>query len=126
MGALSLVAGMFWLYHDVTPATLPMRFAVVGFLSGIVTLSFVLLIRSFPAQVRYTGIAASYNLAAAVIGGTTPLFLALLVQGDERWAVWYPATFCVIAVFAAAKLRRYRQPIDPFASTPEGAASARF
>lgn len=125
VGALTLVAGVFWLYHDVTPATLPLRFAVVGFLSGIVTLSFVLLIRSFPAQVRYTGIAASYNLAAAVIGGTTPLLLALLVQSDERWAAWYPAAFCVIAVFAASKLWRYRQPIDPFASAPESATSVR-
>ncbi|MGE8655852.1 MAG: MFS transporter [Achromobacter sp.] len=124
VGALALVAGVFWLYHGVTPATLPLRFAVVGFLSGIVTLSFVLLIRSFPAQVRYTGIAASYNLAAAVIGGTTPLFLALLVQRDEGWAAWYPAAFCIVAVLAAARLWRYRQPIDPFASSPQGASSS--
>lgn len=115
VGTLALVAAVFWLYHDVSAATLVLRFSVAGFFSGIVTLSFVLLIYSFPAQLRYTGIAASYNLASAAIGGTTPLLLALLVQRNEGWAAWYPALFCVVAVVAALALTRYRQPINPYA-----------
>ncbi|KUE85135.1 hypothetical protein ASL20_30385 [Cupriavidus necator] len=116
-GTVAMLAAVFWLYHGVTVDTLTLRFALVGFLSGIVTLSFVMLIRSYPAQVRYTGIAASYNIASAVVGGTTPLLLAILVKQNPGWAAWYPAGFCIVALAAAAALQRYRQPINPYADS---------
>ncbi|MCP3024094.1 MFS transporter [Cupriavidus basilensis] len=115
VGAFSLIAGLLWMYGDFSPEALPLRYAIVGFISGTVSLSFVLLIRSFPAQLRYTGIAVTYNLAAAVIGGTTPLFLAMLVQANSGWAAWYPSLFCIVAVISAFLLHRYRKPINPYA-----------
>ena len=55
------------------------------------------------------------NLAAAVIGGTTPLLLAMLVQANSGWAAWYPSLFCIVAVISAFLLHRYRKPINPYA-----------
>lgn len=110
-GVAVFVLSLFWLYTEPTQPALLVRYATVGFLSGCVCMTFVLLISSFPAQVRYTGIAASYNIAAAVVGGLTPLVLSLLTRQNPMWAAYLPALFCAAAVMAAFALHRYRRPI---------------
>lgn len=37
----------------------------------------------FPARTRYTGIAFSYNLAFALVGGTTPLIATALIKTTQ-------------------------------------------
>jgi MHS family proline/betaine transporter-like MFS transporter len=39
------------------------------------------LVESFPTKVRFTGVALSYNLSAAIFGGTAPMVAMIL----ERW-----------------------------------------
>ncbi|MFV9875801.1 MAG: hypothetical protein AB8U25_03380 [Rickettsiales endosymbiont of Dermacentor nuttalli] len=39
-----------------------------------------LLVELFPTSVRFTGIALSYNLSAAIFGGTTPMVAAWLIR----------------------------------------------
>lgn len=116
LSTFALVASLFWFYSGLTPDVLALRYVVVGFLSGSVCITFVLLITSFPAQLRYTGIAVSYNMAAAIIGGSTPLLMALLSRQNPIWPAAYPAIFCAIAVLAALALYKYRKPINPYAA----------
>lgn len=120
---LALIAALFWFYTGLSPETVALRYALIGFLSGCVSITFVLLIVSFPAQLRYTGIAVSYNIPAAIIGGTTPLLMALLARQNALWPAAYPAIFCIAAVLAAWALHGFRKPINPYAiqgaQTPE-------
>ena len=54
---------------------------IMAFVSGMTTGSFAAIIASlFPTQVRYSGIALSYNLAFAVFAGLSPLLATSLIQ----------------------------------------------
>ncbi len=50
-----------------------------GFLIGTITLGPYIIVKSFPAEVRFTGFALSYNVAYAVFGGTAPPIASYLV-----------------------------------------------
>ena len=113
-GAVGLILSILWLYTNLTEGDLLVRYIATGFFSGCVSISFMLLVLSFHAQIRFTGIAASYNLAAAIVGGTTPLVLTLLTHYNKMWVAYYPIIFCSIAIFIAPILWRRRKPITPF------------
>jgi MHS family proline/betaine transporter-like MFS transporter len=51
------------------------------------------MIENCPAEVRYSGIAFSYNLGMALFGGTTPLVITLLT---ERFGLLAPAYYLMI------------------------------
>ncbi len=42
------------------------------------------MVRAFPAEVRFTGISFSYNLSYAIFGGLTPIAVTMLM-GCRRW-----------------------------------------
>jgi MHS family proline/betaine transporter-like MFS transporter len=42
------------------------------------------LVELFPTSVRYTGMAISYNIAAAVFGGTAPFVCEWLIKETEQ------------------------------------------
>ena len=81
---LVLIGPIFWLMCQPTPhAALygQMCFAVlVGMYIGPVP---AMLVESFPTSVRYTGMAVSYNICAAVFGGTAPLVSTWLIHRTE-------------------------------------------
>lgn len=56
--------------------------------------------KSFPAEVRFTGFALSYNVAYAVFGGTAPAIASFLVgkQGITMAPMWYVAALCVLGL----------------------------
>jgi hypothetical protein len=73
-------------------------YAIGGFAIGTITLTPYLIIRSFPPELRFTGFALSYNTAYAVIGGTTPPLMALLV-GERALAMapfYYMSALCLL------------------------------
>ncbi|MFN7039275.1 MAG: MFS transporter [Alphaproteobacteria bacterium] len=43
-----------------------------------------ILVELFPTSVRFTGVALSYNISAAVFGGTTPAVAIWLIENTER------------------------------------------
>jgi MFS family permease len=72
-------------------------YAIGGFAIGTITLTPYLIIRSFPPERRFTGFALSYNTAYAVVGGTTPPLMALLV-GERAIAMapfYYMSALCL-------------------------------
>jgi MHS family proline/betaine transporter-like MFS transporter len=61
-----------------------------------------LLVEMFPTRIRYSGMALSYNLCAALIGGTTPMVCEFLVNrtGSYHSIALYVA-FCALASLTA-------------------------
>lgn len=75
--------------------------AIVGAYMGPVP---TLLVELFPTKVRFTGVAISYNLSAAIFGGTAPMVGALLhkITGEQISLAYY---LTVLAAFTLACLR---------------------
>jgi len=59
------------------------------------------LVRAFPAQIRFSGLSFSYNVAYAIFGGLTPVVLTLWLKSDELAPAHYVAALalfgCVLA-----------------------------
>jgi len=67
-----------------------------------------ILVELFPTNIRFTGVALSCNLSAAIFGGTVPMIGAILykITGD-RLAVTYYLTF--LALFALFVISFYKE-----------------
>ena len=66
------------------------------------------LVEIFPTRVRFTGVALSYNLSAAIFGGSAPVVAMLLMKmtGDKYAISYYLITLAVITLFI---LKFYRE-----------------
>jgi predicted MFS family arabinose efflux permease len=77
-----LVIGTYALYFGAErhQSGLVPLYALAGFGAGAVTLTPIVMIRAFPAAVRFSGLSFAYNIAYAVFGGITPLFVSWLAH----------------------------------------------
>jgi len=67
-----------------------------------------LLVELFPTKVRFTGVALSYNLSAAIFGGTTPMIGTALYQfSGNNLALAYYLT--VLAIFVLGIIFCYKE-----------------
>lgn len=57
-------------------------YGLVGFAVGTIGGVPYVLVRSFPASVRFSGVSFSYNVAYAIFGGLTPLFVQTALKYD--------------------------------------------
>lgn len=73
------------------PSALPLFYLVAGLSSGALGLSPLVLVRAFPASVRFTGVSFSYNSASAIFGGLT----LLLVPSMTHIIPLFPAHYVV-------------------------------
>lgn len=79
--------------------------AIVAFYMGPVP---TVLVESFPTRLRFTGVALSYNVSAAIFGGTAPMVGAMFVKftGDS-YAMGYYLT--ILAIFTIFVLRWFKE-----------------
>lgn len=73
------------------------------------------LVEIFPTRVRYTGMALSYNISAAVFGGTAPLVAQWLINqtGDVHSIAYYVMVCAVVSLIALFFYRdRYKEPLQ--------------
>ena len=113
VGVPCLIAAFYGLYVGVGihPEWLMPLYAVAGFAAGIVSIVPIVMIRSFPAAVRFTGISVCYNVTYAVAGGLTPVVIPLLTQVTPLAPAHYVAlaTFCgMVAAIVHGKRTRDR------------------
>lgn len=82
LGALLLIPCSYYFYQGLLfNQSVLFKAVIMAFVSGMTTGSFAAIIASlFPTQVRYSGIALSYNLAFAVFAGLSPLLATSLIQ----------------------------------------------
>ena len=72
--------------------------AIIGIYMGPVP---TLLVELFPTRVRFTGVAISYNLSAAIFGGTTPMIGTALYQftGNNLALAYYLTGLAIFGLF---------------------------
>lgn len=81
-------------------------YALTGFFVGIVGVIPALIVRIFPAPIRFSGVSFSYNVAYAIFGGITPILLAMII-GKVIWApVLYIAALGIMGVVIGTILAR--------------------
>lgn len=113
---------LLWVYTQDSTDNLSYAVIALGLIiGGALSLPFSFLVRAFPAQQRYTGIATCYNIPMAVLGGTTLLVMTYLSRQGDIWVALYPMVFAALAIVAALVLWSRRHPVNPFAEAAESA-----
>lgn len=85
--------------------------ALVGMYSGPIP---AILVEMFPTNIRFTGMAIAYNLAAAIFGGTAPMVCEWLIRttGENSSLSWYVMLCNVFSLLALYFYKdRYNQPL---------------
>ena len=73
---------------------------LAGIGTGGVVATPIVMVRSFPDAVRFSGVSFSYNLAYAVFGGLTPLIVLSLAHINRVGPAWYVAVAAIAGLFA--------------------------
>lgn len=97
-GCLLLAAAVFLFYTRVgaEPALLGPLYGLTGLCVGVVGGVPFVMVRAFPAAVRFTGVSFSYNVAYAVFGGLTPLVVPLLMAVNPLAHLYYVLALCAL------------------------------
>ncbi|HEY0469864.1 MAG TPA: MFS transporter, partial [Polyangiaceae bacterium] len=103
VGTLALLGSSSYFYHSLPLAgsALFFAYAVTGFFVGSIGVVPYVLVRAFPAKIRFSGLSFSYNVAYAIFGGLTPVVLTLWLKSDKLAPAHYVAALaffgCVLA-----------------------------
>jgi MFS family permease len=97
---LLLIAATYGLYAGAasTPSRLVMLYVIAGLGAGAVTLTPVLIVRSFPSAIRFSGVSFSYNTAYAIFGGITPLLISWMVHYNRFSPAHYVAAISLLGI----------------------------
>jgi MFS family permease len=93
---------------SVDPSALLPLYAICGFFVGAVAAIPVAMIHAFPPAVRFSGISFSYNVAYAVFGGLTPVFVSLMLKSNPHAPELYVGALSVVGALAGFALRPAR------------------
>jgi len=103
LGCAVLLMATYALYFGLGQSTqyLDSLYAIAGFCVGVVGVIPTVLVRAFPPAVRFSGISFAYNVAYAIFGGLTPLFVTLLMKNQPLAPAHYVAALCVLGIATA-------------------------
>ncbi|WP_244530175.1 MFS transporter [Rhizobium sp. NFR07] len=102
--------------------------AVIGLSGAVATAVPVVMIRSFPPQVRFSGVSFSYTVSYAVFGGALPLCMAALSEDNALAHVYFllcvSAGAVIIGIYlwfspAIIRYRRHNEDGEPTTSGDE-------
>ena len=83
-------------------------YAACGFFVGAVAAIPVAMVRAFPPAVRFSGISFSYNVAYALFGGLTPVFVSLMLKTNPHAPELYVGVLCLAGALTGFALRPAR------------------
>lgn len=108
LGCLALLVTTYGLYVGVgqAPEHLVALYALTGFCVGVVGVVPTVMVRAFPAAVRFSGLSFSYNVAYAIFGGMTPLVVTLMMKSQPLAPAHYVAGLCGVGFSVALYLLR--------------------
>ena len=103
LGCALLMVATYALYLGIgqNPQYLNGLYAIAGLCVGVVGVIPTVLVRAFPAPVRFSGISFAYNIAYAIFGGLTPLFVTLLMKNQPLAPAHYVAALCGLGIATA-------------------------
>ncbi|KAF1025347.1 MAG: Proline/betaine transporter [Pseudomonas sp.] len=79
-------------------------YSLTGLFVGTVAAAPIVMVKGFPAAVRFSGLSFSYNLAYAVLGGLSPVFVSLLLKESPMGPAYYVALVCVVGMLVGGYL----------------------
>jgi MFS family permease len=102
-GAVLLAACTYAFYTTLlaSPDMLKPLYALLGFAVGVVGAVPAVMVRAFPAPVRFSGLSFSYNLSYAIFGGLTPVTVALMLKSEPLAPMWYVMMLCGVGAATA-------------------------
>ncbi|MNN10841.1 shikimate transporter [compost metagenome] len=100
IGGLLLATSSWTFYTSLNahPDWLFPLYALTGLFVGTIGAVPYVMVRAFPAVVRFSGLSFSYNLAYAIFGGLTPMVVSLLMKWDSLGPAYYVAALCGVAM----------------------------
>ncbi|EPS0642565.1 MFS transporter [Cronobacter malonaticus] len=107
-----LLAATSWAFYHLSgphPEQLFLLYGLVGLCVGVVGAVPFVKVRAFPAEVRFTGISFSYNVAYAIFGGLTPVAVTMLMGVSPMAPAWYVLALSVMGLGLGVWLGRKRQ-----------------
>ncbi len=98
IGSLFLGAATYYFYTSVAAdsSSLFMLSALAGFSVGVIGAVPYVMVKAFPAAVRFTGVSFAYNIAYAIFGGLTPLLVTLALKSDPMAHAHYLAFLSLV------------------------------
>ncbi|WP_219063084.1 MFS transporter [Pseudomonas sp. UMAB-08] len=108
LGCLALLVSSWTFYHSLLahPDWLFPLYAITGLFVGVIGAVPFVMVRAFPAAVRFSGLSFSYNLAYAIFGGLTPMVVTLMLKTSPMGPAWYVAILCVMGMLIGVHLLR--------------------
>jgi MFS family permease len=102
LGGPALIASTYALFLGTAanPGNLVALYALAGLCVGVMSVVPFMMVRAFPAAVRFTGVSFSYNVAYAIFGGLTPVAVQLMLKYNKLAPAHYVAFTVVIGVTA--------------------------
>jgi len=102
-GSLALLAASSYFYRSLPleGSALFTAYGIAGLCVGSIGVIPFLLVRAFPAHIRFSGLSFSYNLAYAIFGGLTPVALTLWLKTDKLAPAHYVAALAVLGCVLA-------------------------
>ncbi len=102
---LAIMTYIFYAGISSNPTLLLPLYGLVGLMVGIVSLVPTIMVKSFPAAVRFSGISFSYNVSYAIFGGLTPLIITLFPAKNLFGAAHYVVGLCMVGLVIGFLLR---------------------
>lgn len=107
VGSLLLACSSWLFYHlaGTHPQQLFLLYGLVGLCVGVVGAVPYVMVRAFPAEVRFTGISFSYNVSYAIFGGLTPIAVTMLMGVSPMAPAWYVLALSLLGLGLGIWLR---------------------
>jgi len=94
------------------PGLLFPGYALLGLTVGIVIATVpCIMVKAFPAAVRFSGLSLSYNLAYAIFGGLTPMAVTLMLKSDALAPAHYVEALAVMGLVLGICLTLQRRTV---------------
>ena len=108
VGSLLLACSSWFFYHltGSHPQHLFLLYGLVGLCVGVVGAVPYVMVRAFPAEVRFTGISFSYNVSYAIFGGLTPIAVTMLMSVSPMAPAWYVLALSLVGLGLGIWLRQ--------------------
>lgn len=103
---LGLATWLFYTRGATDPGLLLPTYALTGLLVGVVGGVPFVMVRAFPAAVRFSGLSFSYNVSYAVFGGLTPLVIPALLALNPLAHLYYMLALCALGCAVGLWLTR--------------------
>lgn len=108
IGGSLLLAASSWVFFYVAasaPHYLFVAYGAAGLFVGVVGVVPCIMVKAFPAEVRFTGISFSYNVSYAIFGGLTPIFVTLIMALTPLAPAYYVLALSLMGLLLGIYLK---------------------